>query len=348
MAYDSSQLPSTITVTNNDAANPVDLAGFYSIPAGATNLVIDLTLFSAAPLLGKFNIRRQVWQALVETARITTPRGTPVLTIVSTSPNVLPLTATAYDNKYPTADAVLAPRSGMPGYQGPRIVDASRVANDYVLLTFDQPVYHVGGTAVVAGDLSIAFAVNGGSASNVTIASVQTAAGGALAGGEKVIRVNLTVTGSPTGVGVLTVVPGATLVTSAGVSVDPGSAVSYSLITALRLSGASISATNVITLTFPSPIYHTGGTAPVAGDFTCNFTKNAGLGGTATGASIASVTKVPTGALAGGETSIIVNLTITGTVHGEETVNIQLTTGLNSLGVVADAANKTAELPLHV
>lgn len=346
MGFDVSQIPSTATVTNNSGA-PISLNGFDTIAADAAGLVIDLDLYTGSSQIGGRSIRQQVWQAIVEAAEVTTERPVAPLTLSATNPNVLPLGAAAYDNRTVAVDETTAPRPGMPGYNGPRLVEVNRRYNTYVLLTFDKGVYHAGGTAAVAGDFVATFAKNGGVATNTTIASVQTTAGGALAGGETTIRVNLTVTGAPDGKETVTIGPDNTLVTADGIALDPSIDVTFNLLTALRLSGGTISATNVVTLTFPEPVYHTGGTAAVAGDFGVTFTKNAGQGGTATGASVATVTKVGGAALAGGETSIVVNLTVTGVIHGEETISVTLTTNLvNANAVAADATSATAELPL--
>ncbi len=74
------------------------------------------------------------------------------------------------------------------------------------------------------------------------------------------------------------------------------------------------------------------------------FAQNSGGGGTATAAAIASVTKVPSGALVGGETAIRVNLTITGTVHGEETVAIAPANGTSIYGSKQNSAAGLAML----
>src|SRR6187549_2928812 len=56
--------------------------------------------------------------------------------------------------------------------------------NRFVDVFFDPNAYHSSGGAVVASDLQLNFVQNGGTATNVVIASVTTTAGGALSGGE--------------------------------------------------------------------------------------------------------------------------------------------------------------------
>jgi len=82
--------------------------------------------------------------------------------------------------------------------------------NRFVDVFFDPNAYHSSGGAVVASDLQLNFVQNGGTATNVVIASVTTTAGGALSGGENVIRVNITVTGTPDGLELIQVRPSAT------------------------------------------------------------------------------------------------------------------------------------------
>ena len=76
-------------------------------------------------------------------------------------------------------------------------------------MTFSEGVY---GTAGGSGalntlDFSLTFAQNGGTATNVTIASVTKTNGSALAGGETVVRVNLNVAGMPSGVETIEINP---------------------------------------------------------------------------------------------------------------------------------------------
>jgi hypothetical protein len=230
MGFDVSQIPSTATVTNN-TPDPVVLAGLYTIAASAVGTVIDLTKFTGSTVMGGKTLRQAVWQALVEAHETSTARPVSPVTITATNPNVLPLTAGAYDNRSKAVDAILAPRPGMPGNNGGMIVANSRNANSYVLLTLNKGAYRAhAAPALTAADLLCTFAQNGGVATNTVIASVQTAAGGALAGGESVIRVNLTVTGVPSGVEGITLTPKATMVDVEGKPFDPSTAVALLLV----------------------------------------------------------------------------------------------------------------------
>ena len=87
------------------------------------------------------------------------------------------------------------------------------------------------------------------------------------------------------------------------------------------LSSALDSSNLFIDLTFSEGVYSDLLHNPViTTDFSIIFIKN---GGGATSASISSVTKVDNSALVGGETQIRVNLTITGTPTGVETIEIK-------------------------
>lgn len=76
------------------------------------------------------------------------------------------------------------------------------VLNNYVDVSFDPDVYAAEGGALLASDLQIyGFAANGGTALTITISSITKTSGGALAGGENTVRVNLSISGGdPTGV----------------------------------------------------------------------------------------------------------------------------------------------------
>lgn len=87
------------------------------------------------------------------------------------------------------------------------------------------------------------------------------------------------------------------------------------------LSSSLDSSNSFIDLTFSEGVYTDPAHNPVEKtDFNIIFSKN---GGGATGASISSVTKFDNSALTGGEAQIRVNLTITGTPTGVETIEIK-------------------------
>lgn len=101
--------------------------------------------------------------------------------------------------------------SSSPPITYENLIDSASLSalNEYVDVTFLFGVYHSTGGAVVASDLSISFSANGGTATNASIASITNTSGGALAGGEITIRVNLTITGSASGVETITITPSA-------------------------------------------------------------------------------------------------------------------------------------------
>jgi hypothetical protein len=92
----------------------------------------------------------------------------------------------------------------------PTIIGASLATdNSYVDITFSEGVYtDIAGTnPVILGDFAIVFTQNGGGATNVTLASVTNNTNTALTGGETIIRVHLTITGTPTGVETIEITP---------------------------------------------------------------------------------------------------------------------------------------------
>ncbi|HZW13856.1 MAG TPA: Ig-like domain-containing protein [Noviherbaspirillum sp.] len=93
------------------------------------------------------------------------------------------------------------------------------------------------------------------------------------------------------------------------------------------ITGATLADDNsYIDLTFSEGVYtgSDGTGALTATDLALTFTQNTG---TATGATIASVTKADGSALAGGETTVRVNLTLTGTPSGAETIEVKPASG---------------------
>ncbi len=106
----------------------------------------------------------------------------------------------------PNVFTVLGAALGTPPTIDGGVVEAS---NAHIDVTISEGVFtNSNGTgALVVGDFALVFAQNGGNASNVTIASVTTTGGGALAGGETVIRVVLNITGVPDGNETVTITP---------------------------------------------------------------------------------------------------------------------------------------------
>lgn len=192
------QIPNSVQV-DNLSGEAVSLAGYYTIPAGASNHVIDMTKFSAFD--GQDSIRCRVWNAIADGEN-------------NGSLNIDTVLTPAYS--YATVDGpgfgasaddsnVLRP--GLPGYHantdkaGPRIVSAvPNAGTTKVIVTFSKPVYAApGGTGpVLAADLELRLITLGG----ITVASLGTitkVGGAALTGGETVIECNITKTGTADG-----------------------------------------------------------------------------------------------------------------------------------------------------
>ena len=95
----------------------------------------------------------------------------------------------------------------------PPTIDSDTTAlaanNAYIDVVFSEGVYNsdAGSGALEASDLALTFTQNGGTATSVAIASITQTGGGGLAGGETTIRVNLTVTGTPSGVETIEIKP---------------------------------------------------------------------------------------------------------------------------------------------
>ncbi|GBF32082.1 surface adhesion protein [Desulfocucumis palustris] len=98
--------------------------------------------------------------------------------------------------------------------------------NAYIDVTFDESVYGAndGSTVLTAAKFALTFTRNGGTATNVVISSVKQndniaeGSASALAGGETIVRVFLTMTGTPSGVETIEVKPadGAAIYDKAG------------------------------------------------------------------------------------------------------------------------------------
>jgi parallel beta-helix repeat protein len=109
--------------------------------------------------------------------------------------------------------------SGNTSEFGPnRVVEESVVSitggvlaadNGYVDVSFSEGVYNTAGGsgALEVSDFSIGFTQNGGNATGASISSLSNTSGGALVGGEAVIRVHLSITGTPSGVETVEITP---------------------------------------------------------------------------------------------------------------------------------------------
>jgi hypothetical protein len=224
----------------------------------------------------------------------------------------------------------------------PTIISANRSGNNtYVDLTLSEGGFtNSNGTGgITASDLTLTFFQNGGTASNVVIASVKRndspVAGSAssLVGGESTVRAFLTTTGSPNGNEYFTVKPasGSSIYDAAGNAMSSAQTTGNITLAAVDLtpptitSGLMAAPNSYIDVLFNEGVYSdTSLNPPVSSDFSLTFTQGAG---TATAASITSVTTTSGGALGGGESTIRFNLLITGTPNGAETIAIAVASG---------------------
>ncbi|HSW49526.1 MAG TPA: hypothetical protein VLH09_05090 [Bryobacteraceae bacterium] len=197
------QIPNSVTVANLQTTR-VDFAGLGALPPSATK-TFDLTKLSGSSILANSSPKSRLWAAIAH-AHL---KGT--VNVTATDPSVtisagvdgLGLGVVAADSN------VLRP--GMPDYRanpaGPMPVSLAVAAdNAYADLTFTEGVFHAAdGEELVAADLALVFAANGGDATACAIAGVKKpdavtlGAASALVGGETVVRVFLTVTGTPSG-----------------------------------------------------------------------------------------------------------------------------------------------------
>lgn len=228
-------------------------------------------------------------------------------------------------------DDTLQLRPGLPGYHRPNAIPQLLSAvlsplDTSILYTFTEGLFHDAALTlpVIASDFTLTFHQNGGAATGCTIASIKNASGGTLVGGESVIKVNLTVTGTPSGPERITIVPAVLY----GAISHLALYVPQATLTNLPLNAGPQMLTDVlasnnskVTFTYSEGLYHdVAHTLPVvASDYTLTFAQN---GGTATGCVIASIKNASGGTLVGGETTIVVNLTVSGTVAGTETIRI--------------------------
>jgi 4-hydroxy-3-methylbut-2-enyl diphosphate reductase IspH len=206
--------------------------------------------------------------------------------------------------------------------------------NTYIDILFSEGVYGAddGATELTADKLALTFTQNEGDATNATIHSVKQtdnadeALATDLAGGETMVRVFLTITGTPSGVETIEVTPAdaASLYDAAGNAMletqttevktlyDQLAPTVFSIVR----KDAALELTNAASVDFTVSFDE-----PVTGVTTANFS----LDGTASEASVSSVTKVGAGAY---ETTWTVSVTTGGT---DGTVRLDLSSNLTSI-----------------
>ncbi len=240
-------------------------------------------------------------------------------------------------------DANLSPTSNVASTSDiiiettPPVIDSSILAsnNSYIDVTFSEGLYNTanGSGALETADFDLTFTQNGGTASNVTISSVTKTTGAALSGGESTVRVNLNITGSPDGNETVEIKPASAAIfdvagNEASVSTTTGLKNLYVAGVASIQLGTLATTNGYIDVTFTEAAWtdsgQSGGLA--AGDFNLVFTQN---GGIATDVTISSVKKPDNivegsaSATTGGESTVRLFLTVTGTPSGVETIEVK-------------------------
>ena len=225
----------------------------------------------------------------------------------------------------------------------PTIIDANVAnTNEYIDVTFSEGVYGAeipgnGREILITADFNLAFAQNGGTATEAIISDISQpdSEKTALLGGEATIRLWLTITGDPTGVETIEVSPvadrlydAADLVmdssqTTGVVSLRDKTAISFSSIGDLQLDNSYID------ITLSEGAYgNSDGSGPLeVSDWEIrDFQTNEDAGGTATGLSISELRNGEVGAnnatLTGGETVIRFYLSIEGAAAGGESFTL--------------------------
>lgn len=215
MSFPVETIPTSVVVTN--LTTQALKVGFgVVIPASASNLTIDLSKLrgKSSDIRGDSPLER-TWQGLVEMSRTTSARATALITLVSTSPNVLPLTTPAYAVANPVKAANSdTTRPGLPGYandgQGPYISSLT-LGVGYIDVAFNEAVYNnpvgLGGNSAGVAPTVADFTFNDGAAGATacTLTSITKTTGAALAGGETTIRFNISVTGTATSADTVTI-----------------------------------------------------------------------------------------------------------------------------------------------
>lgn len=213
----------------------------------------------------------------------------------------------------------------------PQILSAFLSAdNSYMDITMSKGVYSYGVLPLTTQQFSLGFIQNEGTATNAIITGVTNRFGAPLVGGEKVIRVLISVEGEASGDEFVSIKP------KDGTSIydSYGNPMSYSQTTGPKalndlLSPAILGAVladdnSFIDIDFNEGVYNYSVQPLSLSDFKVVFTQNEG---NATAVSVLRLAKTDGTALMGGETSIRVYLNINGIPSGEETIEIQPSSG---------------------
>jgi len=199
--------------------------------------------------------------------------------------------------------------------------------NTYIDITMSTAVYNAtgGSGALETTDFTLTFAQNSGSATAASISSVKQnddtaeASATALAGGETVIRIFLSITGTPSGVETITITPvdGSSIYDASDRAMSSSQttgAIALNDKLAPTISSVSLAANNsTIAVTFSDAVYNTNGGSGAleAADFVFSIS-----GGTATPSSV-----TPTSISISGNVYTL-GISLSGTADGTEVLTV--------------------------
>lgn len=245
-------------------------------------------------------------------------------------------------NLISTRGDVLTEGVGTTDTTPPTITSGTISGNNYVDVNFSEGVYKTGTVALTATQFTLVFTKGSGTATAATIAAVKKndntvlASASALSGGETVVRVFLSITGTPNGLETVEIKPasGTSIYDAAGnamLSAQTTGAKNLTDATLPTISSASLATTNAyMDVNFSEGVYNVSHGALTAAAFTRVFTQNSGGASAMTISSVKkndSTTEASASALAGGETVIRVFFTVTGNSTGVETIEIKPASG---------------------
>ncbi|NVK42832.1 MAG: cadherin repeat domain-containing protein, partial [Oceanospirillaceae bacterium] len=227
-------------------------------------------------------------------------------------------------------------------------------SNAFIEIFTNEGVYNTNGGSGGLEISDIDISISGGSATDPVITSLKDGSDGTsdLTGGESIIRVNFTTTGVADGSETVTInfADGSSVfdaVGNASAATQSNNTRTLNDLINPYITGVSLAADNsYIDVTFNEAVYQDNcvGAGLEPSDFDLQIT-----GGSASLNAITSVTKTDGNALSGGETSVRINFTLTGTPDGDETLEVDLQDDgvydQNGLEAAADqTSNNTATL----
>lgn len=244
-----------------------------------------------------------------------------------------------------------------PPPPAPTIVSGFVLANTHVLVGFDMGVYSDGAATqpLTAADFNITYNSNGGCGGCIVgMSSVTRVDDSPLTGGETMVKVALSVSGTLTGQESVVITPasGTSIYNVAATPMDVAETTGdvYFIPSAGFVSAILNAGNNYLDVTFDEPVWADGNmSAPLTNSsFTVNFNAN---GGCACSVSITSVTLLNGSPLLGGEGSVRLHLNVSGgTPTGLETIAVRPTTATsiyNSSGVAMNTSTFTTPVNLN-